>query len=186
MSSTFNGSVGAKRPSKRFLQFLLTDGLCQMDRNAKLPGALHVAALSRRGEHQDNWLGGAAFVPDSIGYHETIHFRHVAVENDYLKWTLMESCLSQSLQGRCSSVDDGHVHFPIRHDIAQDAAIGGVVVDDQDTAPRQLDGLCIRDFRNLVALNTECGRKVEMTAKTGFAFDPDSAAHQRHQPGADG
>ena len=89
-------------------------------------------------------------------------------------------------QGDSATVDAFRLHAPGGKHFRQDAAVRVVVVDHQNGQVLYKFGIA-EGFGLWDAIReSEVTRKVERASAADFAFDPDSSAHQRDEPGGDG
>jgi hypothetical protein len=63
----------------------LPDRLAEVGGHAQLPTALGVPSLPHRGQHHDRCSGEVRTLRDPLGHLETVHIRHLVVEQDERK-----------------------------------------------------------------------------------------------------
>ena len=79
----------------------------------------------------------------------------------------------------------GH-HLPTAEDLVEDAAVGGVVIDDEHPHPMKTRRFRGQGFGGLAVGQVEADDKVEPASPADFAFHPDTAAHEADQARGDG
>ncbi len=113
-------------------QFPLLDGFCQMERDSKLPAPVKAALPRSRAQPQDDELNRSGHLSGLLGDHEAVHPRHVTIEKNDLEWQTLVARRSDRFQGPRATLDGSHFHLPVRQYVVQDAAIGAIVVNDEN------------------------------------------------------
>src|SRR5688572_23879113 len=109
----------------------------------------------------------------------------MAIQKDQLIGHPFLSGNSHRLQGFSSTLNESGLHLPVCQDIAQNAAIRGVVVHDEDAAALDLNGIVSRHLEGLILLHRESDCEVKAASNARLTFDPDPSVHHRNQTGGD-
>ena len=114
---------------------------------------------------------------------EAIHVGHVHVEQDEVERLSLPMRASEEHEAIRSARREHAVRAPLQQHVVENAAISGVVVDDQHPMLGQVE----RRVSNHHLARFRQGRSdVEAAAEADFALQPDPAAHHRNQLRRDG
>ena len=171
--------AGAKEPAQRSEQFFGGDRFREKAGNADFLAALAVAAHGAGRQHQHRrhlvercTQGGGQLV--------AIHFRHVGIEQDAVE---LAPFLLDEREGGLAGVGDAWRDAEGTQHAGQDAAVGVVVVDQQNVLAGEVDRWAQGFGRRLVDLQVD--REMEGAALAELALQPDFAAHQIDQAARD-
>ena len=117
---------------QRVEQIRVFDRFGQARLDADLPAALRMFGLSERSEHDDRRAGQVLIPLDFRREVEAIHFGHLTVGDDDVEACMWLPRLAQLRQGGARVVNGRRLHVPAREHGFEDAAVGRVVVDDQN------------------------------------------------------
>ena len=126
----------AERAFDRGEQIGRVDRLGQIGRDAELGAARLIAVFARRGQHHHRGAGERGVGGDGLGDGETVHARHVRVEQDEVERPVVRTAAVIASTAARPLLDQRRRHPPAGDLLGQDAAVDGVVVDDQDVEVR--------------------------------------------------
>ena len=125
-------------------------------RNASMPFRWRRATLvglADRRQHHDRRLRQRPLAPHAAREHEAVDFRHLAVGNHHVEAARRRRPPSAgSTRPTTASAHRGRPHVPAGEHLFEDAAVGGVVVDDEHA--QSLERLRLRRRR---ARPARCG-----------------------------
>ena len=130
-------------------QLRLLQGFHQAGADANGAAAFAAALTIRGNQHHDCVAGEIRLRLDVVGQSEAVHLRHLRIEQHERIRLSLSDCVLEFLQGLPSALDGHRLHVPAGQHLAEDEAIGGIVVHDQDGQTPQIDWLAViaRVFR---------------------------------------
>ncbi len=175
---------GAQHGGDAHDQLGARDRLGEVGLDAEVAAALRVAFLAHRREHQQARAAVPAVAAHGLGELEAVPVGHLAVDDREVVGRARELGAVQraeaGVRGR-RLVDRG---ARARQHLADDAPVGRVVVDHQDTRAPQLRGRRQRVGQG--RLQGEVQQEREIAAASQRALHMQLAAHDRHQAPHDG
>ena len=123
----------------------------------------------------------ARFSANVFGEREAVGVGHVSVEQHERERLAAGDRRGQFAQGIVCVLDDRRTHPPVLQHLFEDAAVRGVVIDDEYPQVFEHDRHKLV-FGMLMCLQLETRGEVERTAASDFALDPDLTMHQAHEP----
>ena len=119
-------AVGAEHCLQALQQFLLGTGFAEIGRDAVLAAVLRIAPRGTGGEHDLRHIRRARIIPQTGRQRETVHFRHLCIEDDQLWDDAVDTEQRIGTGRQCR-----HLHAPVLEHPGQHEAVGGVVIDQQ-------------------------------------------------------
>src|ERR1700722_5727362 len=111
--------------------------------------------MASRGQHHNGGIHQFRILVNVLGKRETIHLRHLAVQENQRKRVSCIFCDLDGLERGAASVNGGWLHTPTGQYSVEHASISEVVVDDQGGQISQLRRLKMTRSQGGALLNTE-------------------------------
>ena len=178
------GGVAAEHAGQRPQQVVAAHRLVQVAAQAR-PGAFGIVGVGIGGtEHHQPGGGQRGPGLDAVRQLQAVHARHVHVQHGQLEGLPVLPGLLHGLQGLGPASDAVHLHAPALQLLAQDFAVGLVVVHHQHAPAGQFAARQRHPGRALRQLQQQVDDKGRACA--GRALDADLPAHQPQQAPAYG
>src|SRR6267378_535083 len=104
--------------------------------------------MASRCQHHDGGIHQFGILVNVLGERETIHLRHLAVQEDQGKRVSCIFCDLDCLERGAASLNGGWLHTPTAQNSMEDASIREIVVDDQGMQISQSSRLKRNGSRN--------------------------------------
>ena len=116
----------------------------------------------------------------ALGELEAVHFGHLRVEHDQLKWTPGFGGFFKCRQRLLTAFDRDGIHFPGGQLLLKNSAVGEIVVDDEGGQAAHRFERERRRF-GMRFRQAEARGEMKFAPASQFALDPNLAAHQLDQ-----
>ena len=164
----------------------LGDGLAKKGPDPELSAPGHITRVLTGAQHHHGCIAGPRQFPDALGRFESIHTRHMVIQQDEPVAAGRFRQRLDLLDRLGSTRDESWLHSPSTQGALEEPAVGGIVVNDKNPHALEADPGPVNCRAAAAIPCPEPAGEMEGAADTRLTLNPDPATHHVNKPRADG